>query len=395
VLGSVGVAALLIFGLRGLGENTLVLARDDVVIGRAVQETFAPSVRVEAAVGAADATIVTAREGGVLVRIVRRNGDLVQQGDVMLRLDNPALVRDVADRQSRLIAQLSEIVGAEGQIAAQQQQARNAVRDGRFRLTEVERNLARQSVLAERGFASGMVIEGLRADRDYARQVAEDSVAALRVVDRDSAERMQRLRASRTSLERLMEAETRRLDALDVRADARGRITGLDLAIGAPVPANQAIARIEDDQRIELVAQMPESRQADIRLGGSAQADIGGASRSLRIREIDPKVTNGQVQVRLEFTDAPPKDLRLGQSIPVQVAVGAARRAVTLQAGAAVGPDRVFVLEGSSARARPARLGERSGQRVEVLSGVRPGDNVIITAAGKTDDADLIRLQPQ
>lgn len=393
VAGLVVVTGFALFGYARLKNPTLVASADDVVIATAVAADFAPTVRVVAEVAAENPIVVAAPEAGTVVAIFRRNGDYVQAGDVILRLENPALRRDVADDQGRLIAQMGDLVAAESQISGQVQVAENALRDAGYRFANAERDLSRQEALASRGFASEATLERLRAERTHAREIMDAAKVALTNAQRDGKNRLDRIDAVRRSVEGLLSAQSARLSSMEVRAPASGRLTGLQVALGAPVSTAAVLARVEDESRLEVIARLPENRQANVKAGAAAWGEIGGRSIPFRVREIDPTVADGQVRVRLAFVESPPRDLRLGQSIPVQVSLGETRRAIVLPAGAAVGPSRAFVLTGDTAHARPVRLGERSGERIEVIDGIESGDRVIISAPDQIDGVKTIEVQ--
>lgn len=387
-----GLLALVVASQAALRSSTLAVARDDLIVATATSEAFSPTVRVVAEVVAADPVVVTALDGGIVARILRRNGDYVRVGEPILLLQNAAVGREVADGRSRLTAQLGDLVATEAQIQGQLQTSESAVRDARYRLDNAERDLTRQEALAERGFASTATLERVRADRAYAQDVLEATTLALDGARRDGAERLARLATVRRNVEDLLGAQANRLDALTVRAAAGGRLTGLEATVGAPVSASQVLGRIEDDTQLEVIARLPESRQRDIRIGGLALGEIDGRPVEFTIREIDPTVTDGQVRLRLAFVGETPDDLRLGQSLPLQVSVGASRQAVVVPAGSAVGPARAFIVDWDMARAQPVRLGERSGSRIEIVEGVAPGDKVVISAPAGIENADVLRI---
>lgn len=390
---SVAIVAGGLIAANVLRADTMVVSRDDVVIATARRASFAPSLRVTGEVAARDPTVLAARDGGRVATLVKRNGDVVEAGEVILTLENTAVAREVAAERARLTAQLGDLVAVEAQISAQLQAREDALRDARYRLATSERDLARQEVLAERGFASAVVLDRLRADQEYAREVVASSEAALAGARRDGLERTRRLASVRVSVESLLRAQNDRLASLEVRAPASGRLTGITVAVGAPVSESQILGRIENESQLEILAVAPESRQSDLRLGEEAVGQANGKSVRLTILEIDPTVTAGEVRLRLGFVDEPPAGLRLGQSVDLQIAIGTRRDAIVLPAGAAVGPARAFIVEGSTARSRPVEVGGRSGSNVEILRGVSPGDQVVVSAPPGFEDADHLRFE--
>lgn len=389
VTGVLAVGAYLTFD-----PGAVTVKEADITVASVRMATFSPTFRAPGIIVAARSTAVAAGEGGTVSELVRQNGDAVRPGDLILRLNNPALIRDVSAARLALTSQSSELVALESQIGRQVHDARRDLREARYRLERAQGDLARQEQLAASGFASLAALERARAESQFAEGEVSSAVAALRDAEAEATVRTSRVSEARRTLARLDAMQAERLRSLDVLADTAGTLTGLEASLGTPVQAAQVVGRIEDEGTTEILVTVPEGRQSSIRLGTRGRLEIDGLPVEVELRSIEPTVVNGEVKVRARFTSEPPERLRTGRSVFVQLDLGDAREALVVPASAAIGGDTLFVLSGDGrAESRRARFGERSGALVEVIAGAQPGQRVISSSVRPLEGVGHVRIQ--
>jgi HlyD family secretion protein len=151
------------------------------------------------------------------------------------------------------------------------------------------------------------------------------------------------------------------------------------------------------DSRLELRAQVPEVDLPKIQPGQIVRVTSDADARlsvNGRVRQISPQVDErtrlGTVRIDVPSVNG----MRPGMFVRGQVALGE-RRAIVVPSQAVLTRDegaQVFVLSGEQAMARPVVAGTRSGDRVEIVSGLKPGEKVIVAGAGYLKDGDYVRL---
>jgi len=256
-----------------------------------------------------------------------------------------------------------------GQVVAILQQAQEEAQlaEVQARARQADQQLGRITQLKNRGFAT-------RAD--YDAQVA--AAAAARAQG-------QQVRAQ--------------IGERVITAPFSGWVSLRNISAGAIVSQGSAIATISDVSTIKLDFPVPETMLSVIRPGqGIIGVSAAWPDQPFRgvIHTIDPVVdpATRAVTVRARIPN-PDRRLRPGMMLTVGIET-APRLSLSVPELAVVGEGErryVFVLgEGNRARRTEVRTGIRSGGRVEVLEGLRPGQRVISEGVVKVTDGMTVRV---
>jgi HlyD family secretion protein len=299
-------------------------------------------------------------------------------------------------RSSEAAQQLANLATFRAGLAQARAAQRRELTQAQFELARVSRVHQRQRELAAQGFLSPAALEDsadqlamaerlftqLQADGREELRTREQSVQAMQ---RAVADLDQRLSAMRTASE-----------GLAVRAPVAGRVTGLALQVGESVRAGTRIARLDSLGRFKLALRLDEFHLGRVREGLAAELTHDGRAYALRVARIDPQVTDGRFSVELSF-DAEPPPLQVGQGLDVRLTLGQAGQALLLPDGgfyADTGGAWAFVLDadGRHAERRPLQLGRRADGVIEVLGGVRPGEQVVVSPYRAFSGASSLQL---
>lgn len=340
---------------------------------------------------------IAARSAGRVDRIVLRPGAAVKPDDVILVLSNPDVLQAAADAQSQLKAaeadlqsfrvQLeSSLLAAESTAAAvkadyEQAQLRAQVNDDLFKkglVSELDMRLSQ--VTAEQAEARNNIEQ-----RRYS--FARESIAPQLTV---KAAEVDRTRA-------LAKLRTEEVDALQVRAGMSGVLQVVPVEIGAQVSAGANLARVADPSRLKAEVRIAETQAKDIQLAQQAVIDTRNGTVRGTVSRIDPAVQNGTVMVDVTLMGTLPPGARPDLSVDGTIQLERLENAVYV-ARPAFGQDNstvgIFKLDqgGQYALRTPVRLGRSSVNTIEIVSGLVPGDRVILSDTTQWDDHDRIRL---
>ena len=250
----------------------------------------------------------------------------------------------------------------------------------------------------------------LLESREAANFLAERNAAAARTqAARAAAAREQRLFNARITArqdleaamaaQRTAEAELQRAQAavsaagvvggryLAVRSPISGRLTEVDTQLGAYVSAGAELFNVSNPNSIQVEAAVPVTEAQRIVPGDGAVVELpNGGIVEAKVRSVTPALDpqSRSATVVLQLTGAP-GGLTQGQAVRARISPRQGQKNGIVLPEQAVqqinGRDMVFVAVKGGFQAVPVSVGERSGGRVEILDGLRPGQQVATEGA--------------
>lgn len=297
---------------------------------------------------------------GVLVQLAVSEGDRVQKGQLLARVD-PTAVRD-----------------AVSQAEAQRAQAKAQLAASGLKLERAERAF-------KAGVAAGQEVDDARSQDAAARSAVQAAEAAL------STARNQLARS-------------------ELRAPFDGTVAHLFAAAGEPVEGNgKPLVEVADTGVLELHAHFPASEAARLRPGDAAEVSVEGAPQTAhpgQVVAIAPTVdpATGTVVARVRVAN-PDGALKAG-------AAGRARIVLAREKGVLVVPAAALVpleQEGTPAGSRrlavervgpdgavtrvAVEVGARAANEVEIRSGLAEGEVVVVQGAYALPDGARVQAQ--
>ncbi|MEO8313388.1 MAG: HlyD family efflux transporter periplasmic adaptor subunit [Pseudomonadota bacterium] len=394
--------ALLLFGfatwvLLGPAQRTLRMPLASVstaTVQRGVYHDFIP---LRGEVVPRDTVYLDALEGGIVTRVLVRDGDRVKQGEPLVEFGNTGLELDVLQRESSLVGSITQLQELETTLEQNRASNDRLLADAEYDVTRLQRALGRREQLIARQLVS---VE----ERD---QLQDQLHSALRKRDlqqgsnaRQEAMRVQQQPQRKVQMAKLQESLAithDKLRNLTVRAPVAGLLTGMDLKIGENRNRGTRLAEITPDTGFNLSAAVDEYYLGRVREGQVARIERESKQWPVRVMRVYPQVKDGGFKVDLTFAGEAPDGLLRGQTLQGRLSLGEDKAGVVLATGAFLersGGDWVFVLatDGRTARRRRIKLGRRNAEQVEVLSGLLAGERVIVSDYTGLERIDRIDL---
>jgi HlyD family secretion protein len=180
-----------------------------------------------------------------------------------------------------------------------------------------------------------------------------------------------------------------------VRSPVDGVVGTLNVADRSVVAGNTALMTVVDLSRLEVEIEIPESYADDLGLGMSVEVNIGSVQALGKLSAISPEVVRNQVLARVRFDGKQPAGLRQNQRLTARVLIEEKPGVLMLPRGSFVeneGGRAAYVMAGDVAVRRPIQLGATSVSAVEILSGVKAGDRVVIAGTDAFEDAERVSI---
>ena len=373
----IALAAKALFGQtsasRSFDRSSVQIAR--VEIGDLVRDIVANGRIV-----AANAPQVYSPEQG-FVSLNVKAGDEVYVGQVVATVDSPELA-------NQLKQQISEMDRLKGELARQKLDARSQTLQltklldiAQVDLEAAQRENRRANASMKNNLISQIDFE--KAVDDLARAAltqkhAEEEVAIAK--DRLAFE----LESAKSTVLRqalVVEELERKISELNILASVNGVVGNLLVQPRALVNKNDALMTLVDLSAYEVELNVAESYANDLAIGMQAEITIAGEKLMGTLSSISPEVKERQVTTRVRFDQQQLSGIRQNQQVSARVLlenksqVLKVRRGSFMQAGGFI----AYKLDGNIATKIDIQLGATSMREVEVLAGLKPDDQIIIS----------------
>ena len=331
-------------------------------------------------------------------RIVQRPGAIVTADTIVIELTNAEVEQAARDAELQLGAAIStqrqREVELESAILAQMANSANI----EAQLTEARAQVEVNEELARNGVTSALT---LKLSKSRAAELETRSrIEKQRIeIARKSAEAEQAVQRSRVEQFRaLHELRQKHLAALHVRAGIDGVLQQLPVEIGQRVAAGTPLAKVAQPAPLKAELRVAETQAKDIAIGQPVVIDTRNGEARGRVARVDPAVQNGTIGVDVTFDGPLPKGAR--PDLTVDGVIELERLTNVLYVGRPVqGSDNTTIglfklsADGSEAVQTSVAIGRTSVDRVEIRSGLREGDRVILSDMSAHSEHNRIQLK--
>lgn len=390
VLSSGRVAAVLSLAavaLAGCSKSPSAQARGREDAAKAVkvetvrQETIRRNVEVVGTLAAEDEVTLSSEADGLVSRILHDLGDRVRSGDVLVELDREKPQYNLDQQRATLQRALAAYGAADPEHLPAIERTPD-VQKAAADLVQAKQNFQRADELFKRQLVP--------------RQSLDDANAALQSKQASYESALQNaknLRANILASEATMKLADRQLRDTFIRAPFDGVVEKRLVNIGQLVKAQSPVMAVVKLDPLRVTAELPERMAPWISVGQPVQLHVDAyPDRQIvgKISRISPAVNTATRA--FPFEAIVPNDdalLKPGTFARVHIESGKLDRILSLPYSVMqyrYGVNRVFVVEGDHVAARELKTGERLGDRIEILSGVKAGDQVAATDVEKLAD---------
>ncbi len=395
-LGIVGVLALI--GVARLKPAAPAVERtslsfDSVVSGPMVREVRAPGSLVPEQI-----RWISAVAPGRVERKLVQPGEKVTAQTILMELSNPDVEIQLLQAERQLTAAQADLVALQVSLETQRLTQAGVVAQTRSQYYEAERNGTAANAMVDRQLISPF--EASKA-KEHAVEMTErlaieeqrlklitDNIPAQLSVQREQVSRLKAVVAFQRSL----------AGAMIVRAGTNGVLQELPLEVGQFATSGTTIAKVVQPDRLKAVLRVQENLARDVALGQTAVIDTRNGLVRGRVSRIDPSSSGGMVSVDVALTEALPKGARPDLSVDGTIEIERLGQVLHVgrptygQANTTIGLFRLAP-GGDDAERVQVTLGRTSANAVEIVSGLQPGDVIILSDMSRFDAVDRVRIK--
>jgi len=341
---------------------------------------------------------IAAAKDGRVEKIVVRPGAHIEPDTLIVELSSPDLQQAALDAELKAKGAEAELTTLRATLQREllDQESTTAQVHSEYLQAKMEaetnENLKKNGLIAELAYQTSII----KRDELASRDAIEDKRLAFA---KDSIE--PQLAAKQAELEQLKTSahlRTQEVEALHVRAGMSGVLQQLPVEVGQRVIPGTNIARVADPTKLKAQIKIAETQAKDIQINQPSSIDTRNGIMPGHVIRVDPAVEQGTVTVDVALDGPLPKGARPDLSVDGTIEIEKIADVLSVGRPALGGSEttqRLFRLDadGHSAVRVPVKLGRASFDAVEVVSGLREGDRVILSEMSNWDHVDRVRLR--
>ena len=330
-------------------------------------------------------------------KILVKSGQTVKPSTILMVLDNPDMQLAAGDLEWQI--RQAEAAYSDLRVRLQSQRL-----DQQANLAAVASEVQQAQLTKDRD--QQLLSMGLKSDLEVRLSVAKwEQLQGKHGLEQQRLDIMgesvdAQLDAQKVQIEKLRAALTlkrRQVRDLTVRAGTSGVIQEVTLQVGQRVTPGTVLAKVAEPRKLKAELKIPETQAKDIAVGQPAEIDTRNGLVSARIVRIDPNVVNGTRTVECQILGKLPPgavpDLSVDGTIQIAKLDGInyVGRPVFGQPG---GHTTLFKLEeeGKFASRVPVTFGRASVNSIQVVDGLKAGDQVILSDMSAQEQNNRIAL---
>ena len=395
--GFVGVILLITVGVSRLEPAAPRVDKDTVYMDTVERGEMLRNVRGTGTLVPEQLRWITPITNGTVERLVLRPGATVRPDTVVIELSNPELEQQALETRLQLDAALARYESRRVELRSQELTQQASLKMVESELSQAEY----EAELDEKLFKDNLVSElqvrqkqsrvsELRIRQEIEQQrlaIQADSTKATLAAEQADVDRLRTMYQLRQS----------QVADLQVTAGITGVLQQVEVEEGASVTPGTNLARVGDPTRLMAQLRIAETQARDIVEGQPAAVDTRNGVIPGHVIRIDPSVQQGTVTVDVALDGELPRGAR--PDLTVDGTIELERLENVIYVGRPVfGQEQsvviLFKLDPDSDDAVRTRvsLGRASVSFIEVLDGLQPGDQVVLSDMSQWDAFDRVRL---
>lgn len=341
--------------------------------------------------------IVAAAEPGLVEAVYAIEGQDVRDGDRLIELANSEVELAVEKAEQKFAAARAGMIALSREQTARRLALQASIADTRIEFLAAEDEVEE---MLSRGPGQVREIEMRRAHErlDALAAMLEADEERLELISSSTEQQMAARREELRWVEQILESERARQRALTLRAGGDGNVERILVQPGTRVQGGEPLAEITLTDRMKAVVKVYASEADEVAPGQEVEIESAGGRVTGQVSAIDRSRGGKLATVTVTLDENPPVRPGADEEIEARIQLGTLENVMSVERpvyAAANGWTTVFRVAADSASAErvKVRVGRGSVDRIEVLSGLEPGDRIVVSDISEFDDVDCFEIE--
>ena len=379
------------------GPKIIRINSDSVQTATVQSGEFSEYVNAEGTLQPIQTIKVYTREGGFVESVLVQDGSLVHKGDTLMILSDPELQRTIETARESWRKQNRSYRTSMIEMDQRRLSLAQSILQTKYELKRLEKehNLAQEEF--RMGIRSRAQLDVADEEYNYKMETVRLQLESRRQDSVLNAIRQEALQDELAEAQRQLRKTEERLNDLIVTAPADGQLSGLSLEPSQRISSGTAIADIKRMDQFRMRLSINEFYIDKITVGQPATITYEKKTYPMTISSTVPEIKSGSFDIYLVFTDSIPDNARIGKSYQARIEMGGQAQSIIVPKGNFYNYTHgswVFKVNAQHTHAVrvPVSIGRQNPRHFEILEGLNPGDEIIITGYDRISDADEVVL---
>ncbi len=341
---------------------------------------------------------IASQTDGRVDRIFIRPGAIVGPNTVLLQLSNPELELAANDAEWQVKSAEATMTDLRVRLESQNLEQQSVAARVHSEYVQAKLKADLEKKLGEQGLTSEI---NLKTTSAIADELQNRSSIEKKKVEISGESIEAQLAAQRVQIEKLRAAwqlKKAQVGQLTVRAGAEGVLQQLPVEVGQQLAPGTVLAKIAQPRHLKAELKVPETTAKDVIIGLKVEIDTRNGIIMGKVSRIDPAVVNGTVTVDAKLEGDLPAGARPDLSVDGSIEIERLADVMYIARPVLGQPNTTISLfkiepDGKEAIRVPVKLGRTSVATIEVLEGLKVGDQVLLSDMSAMDGHNRIRLQ--
>ena len=396
----VGLAAIggITFGLTKLKPAAPTLDRSTAVIDTVKRGQMVREVRGIGTLVPQLVRWVPAPADGRVEKIPVQAGVVVGYDTVIAELSNPKMEQEAMDAEFQVKGAQADEESLRTRLESESMTQQSTIAGINAEYSQAKLQLDTDEVLGKQGLVPDLMLKMSRMHvQDLANRLKVEQ-QRLAVGGRSIKAQISAQQARISQFRALAKLKKEQATGLKVRAGTSGVLQEVSVQVGQQVTPGFNIARVADPNSLKAELKVPETQIKDVKLGQKVAVDTRNGIIEGQVLRIDPAAREGTFVVDVQLTGPIPASARPDLSVDGTIELERLENVLYMgrpafgQGQQTVGLFRLSP-DGQEALRTSVTLGRNSVSTIEIVNGLREGDQVILSDTSAMDSYNRIRVR--
>lgn len=367
-----------------------------VKVQKVVKQKIGEPLEQVADVVAATELDVIAKASGEIRSIEKKRGELVAAGDVIVRLDPT----DMQIQREKAALQLQSSQQALNKAKKDLADSKTEMANGVKKMEQALQDITKVYNKARNDYDEGLITKQQleQTETAWKNQTMDLDLLKQKQQTLETSDTLSALETQVQAASLSMRELERSIANLDVKAPVGGVLTELPLVVGMTIQAGMKVAHVQQLDPVKIKAQLTENTAKLVRGKQELVYYVPGSAErpKAKIAYLSDTMDAQSKSYELELEVPNPNGaLKPGSKVQVQLTYEAEQIVPTVPTLSVVregGESFVFVLVGDTVEKRKVELGRLNELNQEVLSGVKEGEQLVVSGQNQLKDKEKVQL---